>query len=181
MKNNTFKRNNSGFTLIELMVTIAIVGIFASIALPSFSQLIENNRISTATNELVTNLMLTRSEALKRSNNVTICASTNQTSCSGSTDYSAGWIVFLDCDSNGTITTAAIDCDNDGAADDSETIIKVGDGFNKIYMNNNVSSSITYTFSGRSATSTFSVGKDVSNLKKKISVNRVGRIRTEDY
>ena len=49
---NNYKKYNRGFTLIEIMVTVAIVGIFASIALPSFSNLIERNRMTTATNEL---------------------------------------------------------------------------------------------------------------------------------
>ncbi len=174
-------KKNTGFTLIEMMVTIAIVGTFASIAVPSFSQLIESNRISTATNELVANLLLTRSEALKRSNSVTLCASTNQATCSGTTDYSKGWIVFLDCDANGAITAAAIDCDNDGTADDNETLIKVSDGFKSVYVSNQFSS-IRYLFSGRVAvTSTFEVGKDSSDLRKNVVLNRVGRVRVEDY
>jgi type IV fimbrial biogenesis protein FimT len=55
-----------GFTLLELMVTIAVVAIMATIAVPSFRDLIQNNRVTTQTNELVTALNFARTEAVKR-------------------------------------------------------------------------------------------------------------------
>lgn len=172
-------KNNSGFTLIEIMVTIAIVGIFASIALPSFSKLIESNRINTATNELVSNLLLARSEALKRRNTVTICPSSNQTSCNDNTNFSTGWIVFLDCDNDIIPGETITDCGPNG----TEDIIKVGDGFDSIYMTNQTVKKISFGFSGRlaGAASTFDIGKDASNKKKKIVLSRVGRVRSESY
>lgn len=173
---NNYKKSNYGFTLIEIMVTVAIVGIFASIALPNFARLIESNRISTATNELVSNLLLAKSEALKRSNSVTLCPSINQTSCTGASDYSVGWILFLDCNNNNTSQEAIADCGPDG----EETLIKVGDGFDSLYMDNSSDSKITFEFSGRlGGNSTFNIGKDASSVKKKIVLNRVGRVRAE--
>ena len=174
--NMTNHKNNSGFTLIEIMVTIAIVGIFASIALPSFSKLIESNRINTATNELVSNLLLARSEALKRRNTVTICPSSNQTSCNDNTNFSTGWIVFLDCDNDIVLGETIGGCG-------PEDIIKVGDGFDSIYMTNQTVKKISFGFSGRlfGAASTFDIGKDASNKKKKVVLSRIGRVRTSDY
>lgn len=175
-------KNNSGFTLIEIMVTIAIVGIFASIALPSFSKLIESNRISTATNELVSNLLLTRSEALKRRNSTTLCPSSNQTSCN-TTDYSAGWIVFLDCDGDGVIDISGTDTDGNPlvtgcASDDSDKIIKVSDSFDSIAMTNNAQNRITFNFTGRpTGVSTFSIGRAAGTATKQVSINLVGRIK----
>ncbi|MEH6457278.1 MAG: GspH/FimT family pseudopilin [Cocleimonas sp.] len=174
-------KNNSGFTLIEIMVTVAIVGIFASVALPSFSRLIESNRINTATNELVANLLLTRSEALKRRNAVTLCPSSNQTSCN-TTDYSAGWVVFLDCDADGVIDISGTDADGDPlvtgcVSDASDDIIKVGDGFDSIAMTN-AQDHITFNFTGRPAgVSTFSVGRTGGTTTKQVSINLVGRIK----
>jgi len=164
MKNRSYIRKNSGFTLIEMIVTVTIVAIFASIALPSFSQLIKSNRVSTSTNEFVSALVLARSEALKRSRNVRVCTSSNLTSCSGSeTDFSKGWIVEADTD------TAA------------KNVIKVHDGFENIYIGGG-GKEITFQFSGRLgvAGATFDVGHASDDLVKKVVVNRFGRIRSED-
>jgi type IV fimbrial biogenesis protein FimT len=92
---------HSGFTLVELMVTLAVAAIVLTIAVPGFQNLVRNNRIATQTNELVGSLQLARSEAVKRSTNVTICTSTNGSSCTNSA-WQQGWIVLV----GGTILRA---------------------------------------------------------------------------
>lgn len=59
--------NMRGFTLIELMITVAIMALFASLAAPSFRDLIATQRMRSATSALTESLWLARSEALKRS------------------------------------------------------------------------------------------------------------------
>ena len=61
-----------GFTLLELMVAIAVLAILTTVAIPSFRDLIQNNRVTTQTNELVAALTFARTEAVKRGRNVTI-------------------------------------------------------------------------------------------------------------
>ncbi len=90
---NTFKMQ--GFTLVELMVTLVIGTILVMLAAPSFKKSISTNLVTTQANSLMSSINLARSEAVKRQSNVTICASTNQTTCGGS-DWSTGWIVRLD-------------------------------------------------------------------------------------
>ena len=89
-------RENRGFTLIELMVALAVAVIITTIAVPGFRTMIQNNRASTQANELLTALMLARAEAVKRGAPVSVCASANQSTCAGSTNWATGWIVFTD-------------------------------------------------------------------------------------
>ncbi len=90
-----------GFTLLELMITVVIAGILASMAVPSFTQAIKNNRMSTQINELLATFNYARSEAIKRSNRISVCNSSDGTSCSG--NWKDGWIVFVDTNFNGTV------------------------------------------------------------------------------
>lgn len=80
-----------GFTLIELMVTLAVAAILLGIAIPSYQNFTVNSRMASQANDLITALNLARSEAVKRGANVTICASSNGTGCAGS--WEQGWIV----------------------------------------------------------------------------------------
>ncbi len=89
-----------GFTLSELVVTIAIVAIVAAIALPGFRETFQSNRVASATNELIASLSYARGEAI-RSNlgngaqtAAAICASNDGAACGG--NWNDGWIVFRD-------------------------------------------------------------------------------------
>ena len=91
----------SGFTIIELMITLAVAAILAAIAAPSFTTIIQDNRLVTQINRLQATLSLARSEAVKRNNSVTTCPSSNGTACIG--NWENGLIVFLDIDADGSI------------------------------------------------------------------------------
>lgn len=75
------QRKVTGFTLIELMITIAIASIFALIAIPSMSQMAKSNAVSSYTNSIFNSILLAKSEASKRSDTITL----------ETTDWSLGW------------------------------------------------------------------------------------------
>jgi prepilin-type N-terminal cleavage/methylation domain-containing protein len=92
-----------GFTLIELMVVITVLGIVTALAVPSFSTLIENNRITTMTNDLNATLQYARSEAVRRKGEVRVSAVDD--------DISKGLRVWVD--------------DGSGAFDDDDVELRV--------------------------------------------------------
>lgn len=104
-----------GFSLIELIVTLAIAAIVLSIAIPSYQSTVRNNQRTTAINELANALQLARSTAISRRVTVTVCKSNTITAATptcrtggSSGDWSQGWIIFTDADEslsiNGTDT-----------------------------------------------------------------------------
>ncbi len=104
------KRAQAGFTLLELMVVVAIVGVLMAIAIPAMGNFIRNGRITAAANDVMAALHFTRSEAIKRRQPVTLCTSANavlannlanaNATCADS-EFLTGWIVFVDLNQNG--------------------------------------------------------------------------------
>ena len=96
-----------GFTLIELMVVIAIIAIGLGIAAPSVRNLTLNAQMSAQANDLLADLALARTEAIKRNVRVAICSSSTGLGCTGGTPlrpapWEAGRIVFVDTNQNGS-------------------------------------------------------------------------------
>ena len=102
-------KNKHGFTLIELMVTLAVFALLAAFAAPNVSSLMRNNRLSTQSNEFISALNIARSEAVKRSTVVTICISDGNTppNCdNASTSWQDGWIIFADLNADASFNNA---------------------------------------------------------------------------
>jgi type IV fimbrial biogenesis protein FimT len=101
------KHNHLGFSLVELLVSVAILGVLASLAAPSFSDSIKRYRINAIRDDLTGSIQLARAEAIRRGRQVAL---TRNTGCGvtlvDTNDWSCGWRMVEDTNSNGTITTA---------------------------------------------------------------------------
>lgn len=104
---------NPGFTLIELMVTLGVSALVLSIGLPGFQGLVRDNRLVMQYNQFVSELNMTRSEAVKRGIRVTMCKrNAAGTNCNNAGKWEDGWMIFTDPN-------------NSGAVDPGEAILRV--------------------------------------------------------
>lgn len=95
-------RCTAAFTLIELMVGIAVAAILITVGIPGFRDLILDNRMAAQINSLVADLSYARSEAVKRNSAVTVCKrNTAGTACADTGNWHNGWIVWAE--STGTV------------------------------------------------------------------------------
>ena len=94
-------RNYRGFTLVELMVTVAVAAILISVAVPSFRNMIISNRLSTISSDLADVMSLARSESIKRNRPITFCraSAANKHVCSTGKIWSH-WIIKQNMDSS---------------------------------------------------------------------------------
>ena len=101
--------HSAGFTLVEMVVTIAIIGILTTLAMPSLRDAMLNGRMVGMVNDTMADLNIARSEAVKRNSTVALCPSINGDTCSGGTNWALGWIVFNDVNLDGTRAAATED------------------------------------------------------------------------
>lgn len=97
-------KKNAGFTLVELMIGLVIAAILLTVAVPAFTTFIQNNRVTSQANELVTALNLARSEAVGRGSSISVCPSSDGATCTGGTDWAIGWIVVRDSANSGAVS-----------------------------------------------------------------------------
>lgn len=105
-----------GFTMLELLIAIAILGILAAVSLPSFMDTLGRWSANSATRSLASSLNLARSESIKQGLDVSICPTNTGTDCVANA-WNGGWIIFVDA--NGDADGAA------GSIDAGDTIIRV--------------------------------------------------------
>lgn len=106
---NAMKTSVRGFTLIELMMVVAISGVLLTLGLPSFSEMITANRITSQANSLVNALNTARAEAIRRG--APVCVKRISTTAN---EWSAGWKVFVDGTTTRTFSTESNRCSSEG-------------------------------------------------------------------
>lgn len=174
-----------GFTLVEVMVAIAVLGVLMTIGIPSLVNFIRDTRVSSGTNEFLGAVTLARSEAIKRNRLVTICRSVNAefgvTACSAAAsglhpgnDWGVGWLVFV-------VDNPAVDVTNYQPAD--IVLLRHGEFPSSTFASGATLNSMTFNGSGAlirgtpfAANFNFNNGLPVSQRQVCVSAN-TGRIR----
>lgn len=164
-------REENGFTLVELMVTLAIAAILLTQAVPSFSSMVRNNRAATQSNSLSGSLNLARSESVKRGMRVTVCSRANPStvpeSCAGSTNWAGGWLVFID---NAGVT---------GSFDGADELIRVQEPLSGNPTLTGTVNNLQYQSTGdvsRSTTFTLTPSGCQGIQTRSIDISRTGRV-----
>lgn len=124
-------RNQAGFTLLELLITLSIVAIILGVGTPSFLNLSQDNNLIGQTNSMLGTIRFARSEAIKRNTDVIICQSSNGVECTNLEDWTQGMMVFVDTNNNGVYEAPANPDAIDLRVDD--LIIKIQDDLDVDY------------------------------------------------
>ncbi len=148
-----------------------LAAIVLTLGVPGFRTLVQDNRMTAHLNTLSGDLAFARSEAIKRGADVTVCsANAGIDQCSGSDDWSSGWIAFLDVNDNSTV-------DND------EDVLRVGNaaatGSDLTYGGNLIRYSSRGFATGFNGTFLFCDGRGVSHARLRVLANS-GRLRAAD-
>lgn len=165
---NRQHRMPSGFTLIELIVTISVAAILLAIAIPNFRVFVQNSRISTQTNDLISDISFARSEAIKSGAVSSLCTSTNGASCNGGGNWSAGHLIWTDTNNNNILD-----------ADEIRRFREQPSGGNSLYISAAID---PLSFTNRGAPSsgslTFSVCDNRGNASgRDVIINPLGQTR----
>ena len=182
------RMQQAGISLVEIMVTLAIFSILATLAVPSLQTMVERNQLQAFTNNMVSNLYYARSEAAKRSFNVVLCASdASQEQCDSDADsFNNGWIIFIDYDNDNMLTDSAtlFDTDGNGITDSPEQILAVSEAPNSrfsVKSNGTPANAISYRPTGVTSPRLFSITVSTADESKELSriyFNNTGRVRS---
>jgi type IV fimbrial biogenesis protein FimT len=170
-----------GFTLIELMVALAVAALAVTVGIPSFREFTGGSALTLRANEFLGDLILARNEAVKRNSRVTVCKraspGANPPACTTAGGWERGWVVF-------------VDADNSGGIDPSETVLRLAEAFRDGFTlrgNGNVKNRVKFQGNGYAAGSNgqlvFCDGRikvfDKDKAKARVLIiSNTGRLRT---
>jgi len=167
------RAEQTGFTVVELMVTIAVLGILMSIAVPAFKEMARSYQVSSKAQFWVNALNYARSESAKRGERVTLCPSSNGTSCQASSNLHVGWIAFVDANNNATVDAGEAIVTT-GGAESLYTVVLSGTSNNYVSF---IPNGMTKTIAGGSWNGNIKICQGVGTTGRSVVINPVGRVR----
>ena len=177
---------NAGFTLLELMVVVAISIILITIAIPGMYSFIIGSQRSSSAMDFYTDLTLARSEAISRNQRVTVCKSADGTTCLalGAGSWENGWLIYVNKDD--TVDATEPDYDTVDPTKD-EAVVRFSDGMpTGISLNSEAADdlrrSVSFLSSGRAITSgAFLLCTSASGIvDRRIAIQPSGRIEIQE-
>jgi type IV fimbrial biogenesis protein FimT len=170
-------RRDSGFTMMELVMTMAIVVILGTIAIPGFKFVTSSNRVATEVNGLLGDIQFARSQAVKEGLSVTICTSTSGTGCT-STDWELGWIVFLDSNGNQAVDAGEVVVRTQPAFAGTDTFVATPPAFHALTFNR-----MGYAPTGQPTAINVTLHDSTANTSwtRCVAINPIGSTVTEKY
>lgn len=92
-----------GVTLLEILITLALISVLAAWAVPSFQNSLRNSAIQTITADFLSTLSFARAEAIRLKQTIIICPSENGTTCTESNSWENGWLIYADKNNSNTL------------------------------------------------------------------------------
>jgi len=161
---------NNGFTLIELMLAIAVAAVLFSLAAPSMHELLQRQRITATANELVAHINQARLHAVTRREIAVICPSLDRETCTGSNRWEDGWIVFRDPN-------------RDGKPDGPGDVLRIGSGMENLLIDSAGRTRIRYQPSGAASGTNLTIklcDQRKPEQSRAVIVSNPGRPRVAD-
>jgi len=174
------QKNGRGFSLIELLVTIAIAGVLLAVGLPSFRDFMASSEMAATNNSLVYSVQIARSTSMERLVPSGVCVSSNSmdddAACDAGADYNEGWIVYADDNGNGVRDDVEDILDRSEAPGPAFTFTPAEVFASQIYFNDSGNS---INVAGVPVSGTIGVNYGDGIQERLITVSANGRVSTE--